>query len=56
MEKESFMRSQLMSWIFYPIWIMLTVVQVVCFILSNGRFHPLSAILDGAADEDAEGI
>ena len=52
MEKESFERAQLFSWIFFPSWIVLTLVQIVCYILSNGRFHPLSDILTGWDDQD----
>ena len=47
MEIESFERARLFSWIFFPLWIILTIVQVGCFILYNGRFHPLAKILDG---------
>ena len=47
MEIESFERARLFSWIFYPLWVVLTIVQVGCFILYNGRFHPLAKILDG---------
>ena len=47
MEVESYELSKLMAWIFYPAWILLTVIQAICFILYNGKFHPLSKILDG---------
>ena len=47
MEIESYEKSKLMSWIFYPTWILLTIIQAICFILYNGKFHPLSKILDG---------
>ena len=47
MEMESYEKSKLMAWIFYPTWILLTILQAICFILYNGRFHPLSKILDG---------
>ena len=47
MEMESYEKSKLMAWIFYPTWIVLTILQVICFILYNGKFHPLSKILDG---------
>ena len=47
MEIESFERAKLFSWIFYPIWIILTIIQAFCFVLSNGRFHPLVDILHG---------
>ena len=29
------------------IWIMLAIVQAICFLLSNGKFHPLAKILEG---------
>ena len=53
-EKESFQISQLFSWIFFPIWIMLAIIQAICFLLSNGRFHPLAKILKGC-DTSSEG-
>ena len=46
MEKEAFQKAQLFSWIFFPIWIILAMVQAVCFVLSNGWFHPLAKILE----------
>ena len=46
-EKESFQKAQFFAWVFFPIWIFLAIVQAVCFVLSNGRFHPLSKILEG---------
>jgi hypothetical protein len=46
-ENESFQTSQIFSWIFFIIWIILAMVQAVCFVLSNGRFHPLAKILEG---------
>ena len=39
MEIESFERAKLFSWIFFPTWILLTIIQAFCFVLSNGRFH-----------------
>ena len=50
MEMESYELSKLFAWIFYPTWIILTIIQAICFILYNGRFHPLSNILDGCID------
>ena len=47
MEVESYELSKWMAWVFYPTWILLTIVQAICFILYNGKFHPLSKILDG---------
>ena len=46
MEEESFERSQWFAWVFYPIFIILTILQTICFILSNGKFHPLAKILE----------
>ena len=51
MEMESYELSKLMAWIFYPTWILLTIIQAVCFILYNGKFHPLSKILGGCSFE-----
>ena len=48
MEVESYELSKWMAWVFYPTWILLTIVQAICFILYNGSFHPLSKILDGS--------
>ena len=45
-EKESFQKAQLFSWVFLPIWILSALVQSVCFVLGNGRFHPLASILE----------
>jgi hypothetical protein len=52
-EKEAFHRAQLFSWIFFPLWIIMAIVQAVCFVLSNGQFHPLAKILEdcGGSDE-----
>ena len=47
MEVESYELSKLMAWVFYPSWILLTIVQAICFVLYNGKFHTLSKILDG---------
>ena len=51
MEMESYEKSKLMAWICYPTWILLTIIQAVCFILYNGQFHPLSKILGRRTDE-----
>ena len=51
MEKESFEKAQLMAWIFYPIFILLSILQAISFILSNGKFHPLAIILDGCENQ-----
>ena len=52
MEIEAFQKAQLFSWIFFTIWIILAIVQAVCFILSNGRFHPLAKILEDCDDSE----
>ena len=54
MEERSLERSHLFSWVFYPIWIALTITQASCFILANGKFHPLAKILDGSDGNDVE--
>ena len=46
MEKEAFQKAQFFSWIFFPFWIIMAIIQAVCFVLSNGRFHPLAKILE----------
>ena len=52
MEKEAFQKAQLFAWIFFPIWIIMAIIQAVCFVLSNGRFHPLAKILEDCDDSD----
>ena len=46
-EKQSFQTTQIFSWMFFPIWIMLAIVQAIGFLLSNEKFHPLVKILEG---------
>ena len=46
MEKEAFQKAQIFSWVFFLLWIILAIIQAVCFVLSNGRFHPLAKILE----------
>ena len=45
MEQESYEISRLFAWIFFPIWIVISIIQTGCFFLANGKFHPLEAIL-----------
>ena len=52
MEKEAFQKAQLFAWIFFPIWIIMAIVQAVCFVLSNGQFHPLAKILENCDVSD----
>ena len=51
MEKESFEKAQWMAWMFYPIFILLAILQAISFLLSNGKFHPLAKILDGCENQ-----
>ena len=52
MEEESLETAYYFSWIFFPIWIILTIVQIVCFVLYNGRLHPLARIIDESEADD----
>ena len=54
-EKESFRKAQIFSWIFFPIWILLASVQSICFVMSNGKLHPLAKIIKDY-DDINEGI
>ena len=45
MEQESYEISRLFAWIFFPIWIVISIIQTGCFFLANGKFHPLEANL-----------
>ena len=53
MEKDSFEKAQWMAWIFYPIFILLSILQAVSFFLSNGKFHPLAKILEGHENQQS---
>ena len=50
MENEALQTATLFSWIFFPLWIVLTVFQAICFILFNGKLHPLEQILTEGKD------
>ena len=45
MENEALEKMKWFAWVFFPLWILLSIVQAICFVLSNGRFHPLAKIL-----------
>ena len=51
-EKNSFQTAQLFSWVFFPTWIILAIVQAICFVLTNGKFHPLAKIIKGCNGND----
>ena len=50
-EKDSLNTAYLFSWVFYPTWIMLAVMQVLCYVLSNGRFNTLSKAIEACNDK-----
>ena len=45
MENEALEDIKVFAWGFFPLWIFLSTVQAICFVLSNGKFHPLAKIL-----------
>ena len=45
MENEALEKTKLFAWCFFPLWILFSIVQAICFVLSNGRFHPLVKML-----------
>ena len=47
MEIEAYHKIQLFSWIFFPTFIGLAVLQFFFFFLYNGPLHPSAKILDG---------
>ena len=54
-EKDSLNTAYLFSWVFYPTWIMLAVMQVLCYVLSNGRFNTLSKVIDACTIDRNKG-
>jgi hypothetical protein len=54
LEIESYQMARLFSWVFFPIFIALAIVQYISFYLYSGRFHPMAKILDGN-DNSSEG-
>ena len=48
MEDEAFVQCYYMSWIFYPIFTLIAILQVISFLLYNHYFHPFYDILEGA--------
>jgi hypothetical protein len=49
-EKESFQKARIFSWVFFPTWIFLAIVQSICFVMSNGKLHPLVKIIKEQED------
>jgi hypothetical protein len=52
MEKEAFQKSQIFSWIFFPIWIIMAIIQAVSFVLGNERLHPLAKLVEDSDTTD----
>ena len=52
MEKDSLDTAYLFSFAFYPTWIMLSIIQVLCYVLSNGRFNNLSKVIEACNDRN----
>ena len=48
MEDEAFERCKTMSWIFYPIFMLIGILQIILFVLYNDKFHPFCDLLKGA--------
>ena len=47
-EDDAYDLAKLLSWIFFPIFIVLALGQIFFFKLFNNRFHPFVDILKGA--------
>ena len=56
MENEAFQKAKLLSYIFLPIWILLAIMQAVCFLLSNGKLNPLAKILEACNESKGKKI
>ena len=48
MEDEAYVQSFYMAWIFFPIFILIAVVQGLLIELYNKKYHPFNIILEGA--------
>lgn len=47
-EDEAYNLAKLLSWVFFPIFVVLALGQILLFNLFNDRFHPFVEILNGA--------
>ena len=47
MENDSLQIAQFLAWFSIPVFIILTLFQVLAFSMYNGPFHPLTKVLDG---------
>ena len=52
MEKDSLDTAYLVSWVLYPTWIVLSVIQALCYVLSNGKFNTLSKVIEACNDRN----
>ena len=53
LEIESYERARMFSWIFFPIFIALAIMQYTSFYLYSGKFHPMAKILNGKDNSSA---
>ena len=45
MEDEAFVLCYYLSWVFYPIFTLIGILQMILFLLYNQKFHPFSVLL-----------
>ena len=45
MEDEAFVLCYYLSWVFYPIFTLIGILQIVLFLLYNQKYHPFSDLL-----------
>ena len=55
-ENESLKTSQLFSWLFFVMIIVVTIIQITSFFIYNGPYHPFAKILKGTNDNDKGNI
>ena len=53
LEIESYQLARMFSWIFFPIFIALAIMQYTSFYLYSGKFHPVAKILNGKDNSSA---
>ena len=45
MEDEAFELCYYLSWVFYPIFTLIGILQMILFLLYNQKYHPFSDLL-----------
>ena len=45
MEDEAFVLCYYLSWVFYPIFTLIGILQMILFLLYNQKYHPFSDLL-----------